>query len=67
MGKYRRNYGVFIPSYSDPRKPSTVVLDDQRIGTVHPIMTHKYSQYLAYETYMRHTAMSGDNESLVNR
>ena len=67
MGKYRRNYGVFIPSYSDPRKPSTAVLGDQRMEMVHPIMTHEYSQYLAYETYMRHTAMSGDNESSVDR
>ena len=30
-------------------------------------MTHKYSQYLAYETYMRHTATSGDNKSSVDR
>ena len=67
MGKYRQNYRVFIPNYSDPRKSSTAVLGDQQIETVHPIMTHKYSQYLAYETYMRHIATSGDNESLVNR
>ena len=30
-------------------------------------MTHEYSHYLAHETYMRHTATSGDNESLVDR
>ena len=44
-----------------------MVLGDQQIETVHPIMTHEYSQYLAYETYMRHTATSGDNESSVDR
>ena len=30
-------------------------------------MMHEYNQYLTYETYMRHIAMSGDNESSVDK